>query len=60
MYTTVPPQSMPSTIPQLAGPPGPDAEHVPSVCPVATLQTPVQQSEPVAHDSPACPQKEAA
>jgi hypothetical protein len=55
-----PPHSMPSSIPQFAGPPGPDAVHVPSVCPVATWQTPVQQSVPVAHDSPGCPQKDAA
>jgi hypothetical protein len=63
LYTTppstpVPPQSTPSTIPQLAGPLGGFAEHVPRVFPVATVQVPVQQSVPVAHASPACPQNE--
>ena len=55
-----PPQSTPSTIPQLAGPLGAFAAQVPSVCPVAMVQVPVQQSEPEAHASPACPQKDAA
>jgi hypothetical protein len=42
----------------LAGPPGDDVAHVPSVCPVATLQTPVQQSALLAHESPGWPQNE--
>jgi hypothetical protein len=49
---------MPSSIPQLAGPPGPFAEHVPSVFPVATLQVPEQQSAPVAQESPGCTQND--
>jgi hypothetical protein len=48
----VPPQSCPSCRPQLAGPPGDDVAHVPSVCPAAVVQTPVQQSALVAHASP--------
>jgi hypothetical protein len=51
---------MPSSVPQLAGPLGPFAEHVPSDFPVATLQMPVQQSAPDAHESPGCPQKDEA
>jgi hypothetical protein len=47
-------------MPQLAGPLGAFTEHVPSVLPAATVHVPVQQSAPVAHASPACPQKDAA
>jgi hypothetical protein len=34
------------------------AAQVPSVWPDATLQVPVQQSVPVAHESPAWPQND--
>jgi hypothetical protein len=47
-----PPQSCPSWSPQFAGPPGDEAAHVPSVCPDATVQPPVQQSAPTAQESP--------
>jgi hypothetical protein len=53
-----PPQSWPSTRPQLAGPPGADPAHVPIVWPVAMVQEPVQQSPLAAHASPGCTQKE--
>jgi hypothetical protein len=53
-----PPQSWPSTTPQLAGPLGGEAPQVPSVCADATVHVPVQQSAAVAHASPAWPQKE--
>ena len=56
----VPPQSWPSTTPQLAGPPGGFTPHVPSAAPAATVHEPVQQSEPVEHPSPACPQNDEA
>jgi hypothetical protein len=55
-----PPQSCPSTIPQFAGPPGGDEEHVPIFWPLATVQVPVQQSVPLAHESPAWPQNDEA
>ncbi len=42
----------------MAGPPGGVAEHVPSVLPAATVHTPVQQSAPIEHASPACPQND--
>jgi len=63
MYTTPPsapepPQRTPSTIPQLAGPPGGDVAHVPRVCPVAIVHWPLQQLAPVAHESPPWPQKD--
>jgi hypothetical protein len=47
-----PPQSCPSSSPQLAGPPGADAAQVPSVWPLAMVHEPVQQSPFVAHASP--------
>jgi hypothetical protein len=47
-------------MPQFAGPLGAFTEHVPSVLPAAIVQMPVQQSVPVAHASPACPQNDAA
>ena len=56
----LPPQSWPSTTPQFAGPPGGLAPHVPSVAPAATVQVPVQQSEPVEHASPPWPQNDEA
>jgi hypothetical protein len=49
---------MPSVIPQFAGPPGGDDAHVPSICPAATVQAPVQQLAAVEHASPGCPQNE--
>jgi hypothetical protein len=54
----VPAQSCPSCKPQLAGPPGDDAAHVPSVCPAALVQVPVQQSVAAAQASPGCPQND--
>jgi hypothetical protein len=54
----VPPQSWPSTTPQFAGPLGGVAPHVPSVDPAATVHADVQQSDPVEHASPACPQND--
>jgi hypothetical protein len=56
----VPPHSWPSTTPQLAGPLGGLALHVPSVAPTTTLHVPVQQSDPVEHASPPCPQNDEA
>jgi hypothetical protein len=56
----VPPQSWPSATPQFAGPLGGFAPHVPSVAPAATVHEPVQQSGPVEHASPACPQNDEA
>jgi hypothetical protein len=53
-----PPHSWPSTTPQLAGPPGGVAPHVPSAAPVATVHVPVQQFPLVAQLSPPCPQNE--
>jgi hypothetical protein len=53
-----PPQSSPSTLPQLAAPAGGLAAHTPSVCPLATLHTPVQQSPFAAHASPGCAQND--
>jgi hypothetical protein len=47
-----PPQSWPSASPQLAGPLGAVATHVPRFIPVATVQVPVQQSAPAAQASP--------
>jgi hypothetical protein len=47
-------------MPQLAGPPGPDNVHVPTVLPPASVHEPVQQSAAVAQESPGCPQKEEA
>ena len=55
-----PPQSWPSTTPQLAGPPGGAAPHVPSVEPAAIVHAPVQQSVPAEHASPPCPQNDEA
>ena len=52
------PQSCPSTSPQLAGPPGDDASHVPNVCPEALVQAPVQQSAAAEQASPGWPQNE--
>jgi hypothetical protein len=54
----VPPQSWPSARPQLAGPLGGVAAHVPMVWPLATVHVPVQQSPLVAHASPGWPQNE--
>jgi hypothetical protein len=48
-----PPQSTPSGMPQLAAPPGPVAEHVPTLWPAATVHEPVQQSLFCAQMSPA-------
>jgi hypothetical protein len=56
----VPPQSWPSTTPQLAGPPGGLAPHVPSVEPATIVHAPVQQSVPAEHASPPCPQNDEA
>jgi hypothetical protein len=47
-------------MPQLAGPLGAFTAQVPSVLPAPIVHVPVQQSPPVAHASPACPQKDAA
>jgi hypothetical protein len=63
MYTTppsapLPPQSTPSTMPQLAGPPGGDVAQVPSAWFAAFVHWPLQQSVAVAHESPPCPQKD--
>jgi len=62
-YTTppsapLPPQRTPSTIPQLAGPPGGDVAQVPSAWPAAVVHCPLQQSAAVAHESPPCPQND--
>lgn len=54
----VPPQSCPSVSPQFAGPPGGAAPHVPRVCPLGTVQVPVQQSALAEHASPPWPQKD--
>jgi hypothetical protein len=51
-------QRIPSTRPQLAGPPGGVNEQVPRDCPAAMLHWPVQQLVLFAHASPGCPQKE--
>jgi hypothetical protein len=45
-------------MPQLAGPLGALAAHVPRLWPVAMVQEPVQQSAFAAHASPPCAQKE--
>jgi hypothetical protein len=42
----------PSTSPQLAGPPGDEAAQVPSACPAAFVQPPVQQSASIEQASP--------
>jgi hypothetical protein len=55
----LPPQRTPSGIWQLAEPLG-GGPHVPSVCPDATLQVPVQQSLAVWQASPCCTQNEEA
>jgi hypothetical protein len=57
---TEPPQSWPSTTPQLAGPLGGLTPHVPRVAPTAIVHVPVQQSEAPAQASPACPQNDEA
>jgi hypothetical protein len=49
---------MPSVSPQLAGPLGGEVAQVPRVCPAATVQTPVQQLPPTAHESPGWMQNE--
>lgn len=54
----VPPQSCPSTTPQLAGPLGGFVAHVPSDAPAARVHVPVQQSVPAEHESPAWPQND--
>jgi hypothetical protein len=51
-------QSMPSTIPQLAGPPGGFRAHVPSTWLLTLLQRPVQQSLLFKHASPGWPQND--
>jgi hypothetical protein len=56
----VPPQSWPSTTPQLAGPPGGFAPHVPRVAPAATVHSCVQQSAAVEQLSPPWPQNDEA
>jgi hypothetical protein len=56
----VPPQSCPSASAQLAGPVGGVTAQVPSVAPAATLQMPVQQLDPTAHESYDWPQNEEA
>jgi hypothetical protein len=48
----MPPQSCPSTRPQLAGPAGADGAHVPSDCPPCVVHVPVQQSAPTEQASP--------
>jgi len=55
-----PPQSCPSTTPQLAGPLGADKAHVPIVWPLAIVHAPVQQSPLVAHASLGCTQNDEA
>jgi hypothetical protein len=54
----VPPQSTPSTVPQLAGPPGGDVAQVPRVWAPTFVHWPLQQSASDAHESPPCPQKD--
>jgi hypothetical protein len=55
----VPPwHKFPSVTPQLAGPPGGAAAHVPSAFPAGTSQPPLQQSFDDAHASPGWPQNE--
>jgi hypothetical protein len=64
--TTTPPsgaepeQSSPSVSPQLAGPPGGVAAHVPSDWFAAFVHVPVQQSPFAEHASPGCPQNDEA
>ena len=63
MYTAppsaaLPPQSSPSTLPQLAGPLGAEVAQVPIVGPDAMVQLPVQQSPFATHASPGCAQNE--
>jgi hypothetical protein len=53
-----PPQSWPSTTPQLAGPLGGVAPHVPSAAPATLVQTCVQQSAALAQLSPPWPQND--
>jgi len=53
-----PPQSWPSSSPQLAGPPGALAAQVPTAWFAAMLHVPVQQPEPTEQASPGCAQKE--
>jgi hypothetical protein len=53
-----PPQSWPSTSPQLAGPLGAAAAQTPRVLPLGMTHDPVQQSPLVAHASPGCTQKD--
>jgi hypothetical protein len=55
-----PEQSSPSESPQLAGPPGGVAPHVPSDWFAAFAQVPVQQSPFEEHASPGCPQNDEA
>jgi len=55
--TAPPAQSVPSVIEQFAEVVG-GWPQVPFVAPVATLQTPPQQSALVMHTSPACPQND--
>ena len=55
-----PPQSCPSTTPQLAGPPAGFAPHVPRVAPAAIVHVRVQQSAALAQLSPPCPQNDEA
>jgi hypothetical protein len=50
---------MPSTSPQLAGPPG-GTPQVPTVLPAAIVQTPLQQLVDDVHTSPSCRQNEEA
>lgn len=58
---TVPPwHKVPSVKPQLAGPPGGEAAHVPRALPAERSQLPLQQSPDAAHASPGCPQNEEA
>jgi hypothetical protein len=54
----VPPQSCPSTRPQLAGPLGAEAAHVPIVWPLGMVHVPVQQSPSAAQASSGCTQNE--
>jgi hypothetical protein len=56
--TPEPEQSCPSASPQLAGPPGGVAAHVPSVWFAALVQVPVQQSAFEKHASPGCEQND--
>ncbi len=56
---TTPPQTVPSTIEQLAAPEG-GWPHVPYSCPAAIVQSPPQQSDGDPHASPLCPQNDEA